>query len=383
MKIALISHLYPAKGNPANGTFIHEQALELRKHGQVDVLVPTVRAIPFSARYKQSHSALIDENNAKRVRYVSFPRKKLPGFIRRNLVARLVPLLEKQSYDIVHINWAYPDSLIIPELKNRGIPTLLHIHGSDWYKTRHPKSLRESVRKSLFDADRILVVGHLLQKDIGSAYPELTNKIFVHHNAVDTQLFTLPEDKTIAKKKLNWDIKKRHVLTVANVRYEKGIDVLIKAIQPQPLSDLHFHIIGNAYNDEYHRVIMSLIQQYEAPVTIYPPVAHHELNPFFQAADLFVLPSRKEGFGLALAEAGAAGLPLISTKSGGPEDIINSTNGLLVTADSHEELSEAMVYMIEHRHKYNAARIREDISSRFDKEMAAKRLLNHYQFLRQ
>ena len=52
---------------------------------------------------------------------------------------------------------------------------------------------------------------------------------------------------------------------------------------------------------------------------------------------------RREGFGAALVEAMAAGLPVIATKSGGPEDIVqNGQNGWLVEADSVSELADAM-----------------------------------------
>ncbi|MEX0779653.1 MAG: glycosyltransferase [Balneolales bacterium] len=378
MKIAIISHLYPGVKTLAEGTFIQEQATELRHYAQVDVFVPTVRAIPSTARYRINHTALVDEQNTRRVRYLSFPQKKFPGIIRRNLASEMVPRLENGGYNVVHVNWAYPDSLIIPELKKKKILTLLHIHGSDWYKTRQPKKLAALIEESLFCTDRILVVGRRLREDICSVYPALRPKIHLHHNAVDCNLFAIPVDKNLSKAHLNWDIKKRHVLNVANVRFEKGTDVLVKAILAHPFPDTHFHIIGNSYLDDYQREITSLIEKHALPVTIHPPVAHHELKKYMHAADLFVLPSRKEGFGLALAEAGSTGLPLISTKSGGPEDIINATNGLLVSPGSSEELAKALAYLLELAGEYDANEIRKDIVDRFDKGLMTKKLLEHY-----
>lgn len=382
MKIALISHLYPTEITPAHGSFIHEQAVELRNHARVDVFVPTVRAVPFTARYRQNHAPLLDEQG-KRVRYVSFPRKRLPGIIRKNLTGRLVPLIVRGGYDIVHVNWAFPDAMVIPALKKKGISTLLHIHGSDWYKSRKPPNLLKLVEESFHSAGRILVVGGRLREEIASAYPQLRSKIFVHHNPVDTGLFSLPEDKTAAKLQIKWDPERKHALTVANLRQEKGIDILIDAIRHSLLSGTHFHILGNAFSDDYQRRIESMISDHSLPVTIHPPVSHHELKKYFHAADLFVLPSRKEGFGLALAEAASTGLPLVSTKSGGPEDIINSTNGLLATPESSEDLAKAIVYMLENLQKYDPETIRRDIAVRFDKELMMKKLLDHYNHVMQ
>lgn len=378
MKVALVSHLYPGVESLAHGTFIHEQAIALREQVTLDVFVPTVRALPFTSRFKYNHSALMDEGDAKRVRYLSFPQKKFPGIIQRNLISRLVPAIERGGYDIIHINWAYPDALVIPELKKRGFATILHIHGSDWYKSQKPKRLGQLVGQSLQSADRILAVGNNLRKDILSVYPHLERNIFVHHNAVDTEMFSLSEDKTAAKKHVSWVTGIRHVLCVANLRPEKGIDVLLHALQVRHLPDTQFHIIGNTFSDDYQERIESQIKGYDLPVTIHPPVAHHELKKYYHAADLFVLPSRKEGFGLALAEAGSTGLPLISTKSGGPKDIINSKNGLLISPDSIDELADALAYMLKHVGDYKPGKIRKDIVTRFDKALMTKKLLEHY-----
>ena len=79
-----------------------------------------------------------------------------------------------------------------------------------------------------------------------------------------------------------------------------------------------------------------------------------EVSSILAHADIFVLASRKETFGIVYVEAMAKGLPVIATKCGGPEEFVNKENGILVPVDNVEELSKAMLLMYkEGQHCYS------------------------------
>jgi glycosyltransferase involved in cell wall biosynthesis len=89
--------------------------------------------------------------------------------------------------------------------------------------------------------------------------------------------------------------------------------------------------------------VVKLIAEHnlDGSVLLFPSV--EEVAPYLKASDLFVLPSRFEGLSNALLEAMACGLPVISTRVGGSNDIIeDGVNGLLVEVDAMDQLRDAM-----------------------------------------
>jgi len=77
------------------------------------------------------------------------------------------------------------------------------------------------------------------------------------------------------------------------------------------------------------------------------------------AADCFVLSSRYETFGVVLIEALASGVPIVSTRCGGPEDLVTPECGLIVQRDDAEALSSAMRRIHESREAYDPERLRQ------------------------
>ena len=84
-----------------------------------------------------------------------------------------------------------------------------------------------------------------------------------------------------------------------------------------------------------------------------------------QKANCFVLPTRYEAFGAVLIEAMATGIPVIATRSGGPDHIVSKDNGLLIDIDNSDQLADAMEQMMMKSQEYSAERIRTQTMERF------------------
>ncbi len=384
MKIALISHLYPTKLFPHQGKFIQDQ-FELLKESpenEVDLIVPTPHAIPFTGRWKTSRTELLcDSDQGFRVRYLSFPKRRFPGLIQRSLSKQTLSFLRKKQYDIIHVHWAYPDGLLIPDLKKSGFKTVLTIHGSDWYQTKDTPVLSGLIEESFAASDRILYSGPKLKKDIETVFPELSEKSDIIYNMVDTESYSplSSGDKKMVRKKLHWTTSKKHALTVANIRHEKGLDLLIDTIsENKELSDIQFHIVGNREHTEYSdSLIKSIKDNPFNNIELIPAVSPKELIKYYQAADFYILPSRREGFNVSILEAAACGLPLVCTDVGGNAEVINKGAGIITNELENADASD-ILEMTETHSDYNPEDLNELIKVNYGKPAFLKRLLTNY-----
>jgi glycosyltransferase involved in cell wall biosynthesis len=110
--------------------------------------------------------------------------------------------------------------------------------------------------------------------------------------------------------------------------------------------------------------------------------ATHDIQDYFRAADVFVLPSRREGLPVALLEAMSCGLPCIASRLPGSTDgiITDGENGVLIEPGHAEGIVEAIARLLGDRARANAlgAAARATVTSRFDGARTADRWLDVY-----
>lgn len=98
----------------------------------------------------------------------------------------------------------------------------------------------------------------------------------------------------------------------------------------------------------------------------------------FSSAQAFVLASRLETFGVVYIEAMAAGLPVIATACGGPEDFVTEQVGILVPVGNVKALTEAMEQMVMHSGSYDRAEIARYAAKKFAPATIAEQLTSIY-----
>lgn len=384
MNITIISHLYPATALPFQGKFIqdHVKLLEASDSLKPSLIVPTPYALPFTSRWHHNHDRLIPSGcPQKRCRYLSIPRRKLPALTRSTLSSALLSELNNQNPDIIHLHWLFPDGISIPALKKAGYTCVLTVHGSDWYKSLSSPSLMKILQESLNTADRILCSGPDLKSDIAERFPEIQDKIIVIYNMVDPDKYYVADSarKSELRTTLNWDNNATHSLTVANIRHEKGIDVLLEAASNDDYENHYYHIIGKDDRDEYSRSLHAYCsEQNLSNVVFHQPVSPDLLSDYYDAADFYVLPSRSEGFNVSLLEATASGLPVVATEAGSSDRLIDETNGELVPPEDTVALQQAIQRMTTNYMKYDRQRIRSNTIKQYGTKPFLQKLTDLY-----
>lgn len=145
------------------------------------------------------------------------------------------------------------------------------------------------------------------------------------------------EEKNEIRKKLKIT-EKKVIITVGRFIKSKGFDVLLKSFSKAE-SETGLYIVGGDPTEEY----LELIYKYNLKnVHFISFLNKDELANYYKAADLFVLPTRKDVWGLVINEAMSFGLPIITTNKcvAGIELVENKENGFIVPVDNQEELSK-------------------------------------------
>jgi len=147
-----------------------------------------------------------------------------------------------------------------------------------------------------------------------------------------------------ARRQLGMDDRVRMVLFVGRLVREKGVDVLLEAFASiaasDPLAELTF--VGTGPSESRLRE-KALNMDLGTRVHFAGNVPHPRVSAYLAAADLFALPSYAEGFPMALAEAMAAGLPVVCTPVGSiNEVVVNGVNGLVVPCGDADRLGAAI-----------------------------------------
>ncbi|MCW3997601.1 MAG: glycosyltransferase family 4 protein [Candidatus Bathyarchaeota archaeon] len=194
-------------------------------------------------------------------------------------------------------------------------------------------------------ADRIIVVSSATRKYVLSLGAD-SKKIVVLHNGVDIQRFR-PEDviKEEMRRKLGIHKDAKVALSVRRLVYKNGIDTLIKSAEMvvQKNSNLVFLVIGKGPDlSEVKERIRQL--KLEKNIKLLGFISDEELPFYYNTADFFILPSKSgEGLPLVSLEAMACGLPVIATKVGGIEEIMEENFGIIVPPDNPDSLKGAIL----------------------------------------
>jgi glycosyltransferase involved in cell wall biosynthesis len=137
----------------------------------------------------------------------------------------------------------------------------------------------------------------------------------------------------------------RNLLCVASLVPRKGHDTLFRAVARLPRSDWLLTCVGSRYHSPatVRRLCAYIAEQaLEDYVRLVGQVDAATLADAFDRADVFVLPTRYEGYGMAVAEALAHGVPVISTPTGAIDELIGRDAGILVPPGDADALTAAL-----------------------------------------
>jgi len=175
------------------------------------------------------------------------------------------------------------------------------------------------------------------------------DKIIIIPNGIDIKKFDIKYSKDECREKLSLSLSEKIILYVGNLEPRKGLDILIRAmaIVVRVIKDVRLIVIGSGVMlDNLQKLVIKLGLSQHVIFTGF--AEDNKKLLYYKSADIFVLPSLYEIFGIVNLEAMACGLPIIATKVGGIPDIVeDGSNGLLVPYRNPKALADAIIYLLE------------------------------------
>jgi glycosyltransferase involved in cell wall biosynthesis len=228
---------------------------------------------------------------------------------------------------------ALPD--IASELANPLLALVHHPLALEWgLSPEQTEILRHSERRALACARSVVVTSPATGRIVASHYGVPTERIAVARPGTD------PEPRAQGSR---GDVP--HLLSVGAIVPRKGFDVLVAALAELSHLEWRLTIAGDRTRDPVtaERLDADIARHgLTGRVAMPGAVSAEQLAELYDGADLFVLASRFEGYGMAYAEALAHGLPVIGTKSGAIPETIPHEAGLLVDAGDVAALADAL-----------------------------------------
>jgi glycosyltransferase involved in cell wall biosynthesis len=175
-------------------------------------------------------------------------------------------------------------------------------------------------------------------------------KVFTVYNGVDSKAFAPSEEsRALVRQQHGIAPDDRLILFLSHVTKQKGLHLLIHCLPDvvaQHSRAMLLVVGAGDYLNEAKRLVETMALQ--SRVVFAGAVPHERAAGYFNAADLYVLPTlRQEGLPFSLVEAMACQRPVIASRTGGvPSIVVHGVNGLLVVPDDLESLGRAVVRVL-------------------------------------
>jgi D-inositol-3-phosphate glycosyltransferase len=287
----------------------------------------------------------------------------LPGFLPGFVGSVLARAEELGPYDLIHAHYWLSGRPAAAAKARWGIPLVLSFHTLGEVKNRaaglgssEPPIRMEGERDGIAVADRILVPTPSEAHHLMDLYGAERDRIRVVPPGVDPVLFA-PGDRAAARRAL--DLTGDHViLFVGRLQRLKAPDVAIRAVAearrlaPVASQGVVLAVVGGpsgtdgpAYVERLRRLAQE--EGIGDRVVFLPPRPHRELPSLYRAADVLVMPSRSESFGLAALEAQACGVPVVASAVGGLRTVVaHGASGFLVPGHAPASYAERLVEIL-------------------------------------
>lgn len=278
--------------------------------------------------------------------------------------------------DIIHAHNVVYAGFIAGEIsKKYNIPFLITEHSSLHGLQDISPKLTKKINESFSNANRLIVVSPFLKNLLIKKYNIRNKEIIVIPNL-------LPADFEKCLQLKEKKEKPSKFITVGRMDKNKNHLMLLQSfcnfLKEEPNARLT--LVGDGEERKYLQEFVD-VEGINDSVVFKGRLSRVDILNELLISDVFVLPSNFETFGVVLIEALACGLPVISTKSGGPNFFVQEENGVLVKVNSKNDLTRGFKEVNQKFSLFNKEEIRETVIANFGKEKISSLLIKEYSYV--
>lgn len=295
------------------------------------------------------------------------------------LANKMAEVINREELDILHVHYAMPHAIcaiLAKQMCNRDVKIITTLHGTDITVLGIDTSMKQMIKFGIEQSDRVTAVSNSLVNQTRDML-ETNKEIDVVYNFVDEREYYRKDKRSLRKDYCIRDDEKV-LIHISNFRKVKRVQDVIYAfslIEKDIPSKLL--LVGDGPEDSECR---QLVQKLGLENSVLFLGKQDNVSDLLSIADLKLLPSEKESFGLVLLEAMACGVPCIGTNVGGiPEVIDHDETGYIAELGNVEQMAHYAVYMLKDDELMSqmSHRAREVVQNKFSSET----ILNQYEDL--
>ena len=252
--------------------------------------------------------------------------------------------------DVIHAQhlWITPYAAL-----KSGVPYVITVHGTDLMGFKKDERYHKYALEGANNASKIITISRQVNNDTLDLYKLPEEKLILNPNGFDEGIFRVKDvNKEELFKKFGFDIVPEKLVSfVGKFTDFKGIDILIKAARK--ITDEIPNVVFALAGDGQLMPDMKKLKKELKLDNVYF-LGHQtqvDVASLYNAADVSIVPSRIEPFGLVAIEALACGTPVVATRAGGLPDFVNNEVGQLVEMENPEALADAIIEEIRNNTK--------------------------------
>jgi glycosyltransferase involved in cell wall biosynthesis len=376
-KVKYIIHLpswYPTKNKPYNGIFIRNlistlsnknlnyKHLVINWHENNESPLRNFNTflVGFWKSFKKPTLSISDDIEYAFLNYFHSNQYLFGSNIKRleKKIYNLVKDLQKnREIILIHAHVSFPGGVIAKNISSQlGIKYIISEHMSPFPFAHFSSTISSNIFNAIKKAESTIAVSNSHK-----------NEIFLKTNIIPVVIpnVILSNEFTLAPNIINNNTF--NFLSISIISEQKGIDILIKAASIlRKITKTNFTITIIGEGPIKNKLLSMCIELNMHNNFIWKGFhSRLEIQKDFNNCNALVCSSLHESFGVTLVEAMASGRPIVSTKCGGPEDIVNNETGILVNNNTPYDLANAMLKMMEDINKFSPENLRKIYLSKY------------------